>query len=217
MCLTMDRRPSKLNPQLCNDCEQFAETYHGGAQVEMTILFADARGSTRMAEVLGTSDFSRLINHFYQVNTRLLVEADAMIEKLIGDEVTGIFLPGFSGQQHARAAIRAAQKLLTATGHGDTLGRWVPVGIGIHTGTAFMGAVGQAGGVTDIVVLGEAVNTAARITSQAAPGEILISETTRVNANFTVPELQPKELHLKDVSTAVPVWSLSMLPRTEQE
>ncbi len=184
-----------------------AEKYHRVAQEEVTILFADILGSTRMAERLGTTEFSRLIDRYYQVRSRMLIEADAMIEKLIGDEVTGVFLPGFAGDRHASIAVRTARKLMKATGHSDPQGPWAPLGIGIHTGTAYMGSVGQPGGLTDIAALGAVVNTAARITAQAAPGEILISEETRIRSNLDELGWQQKALGLKDVSTPTTVWS----------
>jgi adenylate cyclase len=52
------------------------------------------------------------------------------------DEVTALFIPGFTGQEHARRAVEAGQALLRVTGHAEPGGPWVPVGVGIHTGTA---------------------------------------------------------------------------------
>lgn len=205
---TLGRKPSKLNPQLCNECEQFADKYNGGAEVEMTILFTDLRGSTPKAEELGTIEFSRWIDRFYKAVTRVLVESDALIEKLVGDQVTGIFVPGFAGKAHAARAINAARKILLATGHGESTGPWAPVGIGIHTGSAFMGSVGLAEGVNDIVTLGEAVNTTARITAAAASGEILVTQSALANAKLENSGLEKRTLSLKGVSQPVEVWRI---------
>src|SRR5258705_10070605 len=86
----------------------------------------------------------------------------ALLEKLIGDEVAGFFVPGFAGADHARVAVEAGEEILRATGHGEAGGPWVPVGVGVHTGLAYVGAGGAGGGVPDITVLGDAVNTASR-------------------------------------------------------
>jgi hypothetical protein len=59
------KQPSKLNPQLCNVCEQFAKKYQGGAEIELSLLFADVRGSTNLAEGMSPRDYSKLINRFY--------------------------------------------------------------------------------------------------------------------------------------------------------
>ena len=79
--------PSRFNPHYCNFCDEFANTYQGGAEVPMTMLFVDIRGSTTLAERIGQKEFSNLINRFYVETTKVLSYADAMIEKLAGDEV----------------------------------------------------------------------------------------------------------------------------------
>jgi adenylate cyclase len=50
--MTLGRAPSKMNPQMCNACEQFAQYFRGGAELEISMLFADVRGSTTLAEGL---------------------------------------------------------------------------------------------------------------------------------------------------------------------
>ena len=113
------------------------------------------RGSTTLAEKMVPSEFSRLIDRFYRVATDILVDADAWIEKLIGDEVTGLFIPGYAGPHHARLAVEAAQAILQATGHSSPEGPWIPVGVGVHTGIAYVGTVGKGGGMIEITALGD--------------------------------------------------------------
>ena len=96
---------SRLNPQICDVCEGFVHTFQGGAEVEVTVLFADVRGSTAIARQMAPTDFSQLINRFYQAATAALHAHDGLVEKLIGDEVTGFFVAGISGAQHAHAAL----------------------------------------------------------------------------------------------------------------
>lgn len=197
--------PSPLNPQLCNVCERAADHFRGGAEVEMTLLFADVRGSTGIAEHLSPAAFSRLIDRFYQAATQALYRHNGLVEKLIGDEVTGFFVPGIARAQHARAALQAGEALLRATGHGSPEGPWVPVGVGVHTGVAFVGAVGGPGGVADITVLGDAVNVAARIASQAAAGELLFSEAARQAAGWPAAGWERRHLTLKGRQEALDV------------
>lgn len=191
------KRPSKLNPRLCNFCEEFASRYQGGAEIELSMLFADVRGSTTLAESMSIHAFSQLINRFYKVSTDVLIRSDALIDKLIGDEVTGLYVPGYAGNDHARRAFEAALELLRLTGHGDPEGPWVPIGIGVHTGVAFFGAVGSGEGVTDITVLGDAPNVAARLASQAAVGEILISESAAAAGGLNLEGFALRSLNLK--------------------
>lgn len=114
------------------------------------------------AEKLGSREFSRLIDRFFRVPSDVLVHSDGLIEKLIGDEVAGLYISGFAGPQYTRRAVQAARQLLEATGHGSTAGPWVPVGVGVHHGKAFVGAVGSKDGIVDFTALGDAVNATAR-------------------------------------------------------
>jgi adenylate cyclase len=155
--------PSAKNPNFCNLCETFVRTHPGGAEVELTLLFADIRGSTALAEGMRPSDFGRLMNRFYDSANRVLIDSDALVDKLVGDEVIGLYLPLLD--DGAKRAILAARDLLAATGHGDRGGPWVPVGAGVHTGVAYVGAVGSQETVSDFTALGDAVNVTARLSS----------------------------------------------------
>jgi adenylate cyclase len=204
-----DKHPSNMNPRLCNVCEEFAKKYQGGAEIELTMLFMDIRGSTPLAEGMSPKDFSALINRFYITATRVLVNTDALIDKLIGDQVAAMYVPGFAGPEHARRAIHAAQEIMKATGHGESRGPWVPLGAGVHTGVAFVGSVGLEGGTQDITVLGDAANTAARLSSNAKQGEILISESAYAAARLARSDMEQRQLALKGKTQAVSVRVLT--------
>jgi len=142
----------------------------------MTMLFVDMRDSTKTGENMKPGDFRELLNRFYTVATNTLTANGAWIDKFLGDEAIGLFVPGFAGDDHAYLALKSAKDLLEATGHNSTDGPWIPLGIGINTGTTFMGSVGS-GNVTDITALGDEVNLAARLCSAAGVGEIVLSDT----------------------------------------
>jgi adenylate cyclase len=208
MKVLYDKRRSKLNPHICSACDNFAVEYQGGAEVELSLLFADVRGSTTLAEGMSPTEFSRLINRFYNAVTKILIRTDALIDKLIGDQAAGIYVPGFAGSDHALRAIEAAQEVLRATGHSDPGGPWIPLGAGVHTGTAFVGSVGSPDGTTDITVLGDAANTAARLSSEAAPGEIMVSEAAHTAAGLDAARATKRVLDLKGKSEPVTVYIL---------
>ena len=208
----LDKGQSKMNPRMCNVCEQYAAHNLGGAEIELSMLFADVRGSTTLAEQMGNTEFSRLISRFYQVSTDVMVHSDALVDKLIGDEVTGLYVPGFAGADHAKIAIEAAKLLLTVTGHVDAGGPWVPVGAGVHTGEAFVGAVGSAQGLTDITTLGDAPNTAARLASAAATGEIVVSDDAARAAELNTSGLESRSLELKGKAEPVAVHVIKVQP-----
>ena len=201
----MGSEPSSFSPRLCSACEKSARHYEVGAELELTMIFADVRDSTPLAESKGTMGFKEIIQRFYKETSRVLIEHNAMVNRLMGDQVIALFVPRFAGKDHARVAFHAAQELLKVTGHGDANGPWVPVGAGIHTGTAYVGAVGAADGVTEIAVLGSAANMCARLSSKAAAGEILISEDSVMSGNLDVEGLESRLLEMKGISQPVPV------------
>lgn len=164
------------------------------------MIFADVRDSTPLAESKGTMGFKEIIQRFYKETSKVLIEHNAMVNRLMGDQINALFVPRFAGKDHAKVAVDAAQKLLEVTGHGDANGPWVPVGAGIHTGLAYAGAVGLADGVTEIAVLGSAANMCARFSSKAATGEIFISEDSVKSGNLDVEELEKRSLELKGAS-----------------
>ncbi len=200
--------PSNLNPQLCNICEQFAQQFQGGAEIELSLLFADVRGSTTLAETMNPTQYSQLINRFYKAATKVMVNSDALIDKIIGDQVAGMYVPGFAGQEHARRAIDAAQNILHLTGHQDKDGPWIELGVGVHTGTAFVGSLGSEQGTTDITVLGDAANIAARLSTEAGVGEVLISDPAFSAAEIQLGDLEKRTLNLKGRSEPMVVWVL---------
>jgi adenylate cyclase len=198
------KRPSNVNPQLCTTCEAFVREHPGGVELELSLLFADVRGSTTLAEGMSATEFGKLINRFYSTSTEVLAKADALIDKIIGDQASGMFVPGFAGPDHAHRAIEAGKEILRLTGHGGTDAPWIPLGVGVHTGTAFVGSLGSKDGVNDITVLGDVANTAARLSSSAGIGEILISEKAYQHAGYKASAgLEQRELELKGKSNKI--------------
>lgn len=210
----LGRSPSSLNPRFCNIC--LNSTPVGGTEIELTMLFADVRGSTSLAEEMSATAFGQLISRYYAAATGVLTQTDALIDKLIGDQVSGLYFPGFAGENHAEKAVQAARQLLKATGHADPGGPWIPVGVGLHTDAAFVGKVGDEG-VTDITVLGDAANICARLASLAGPGEIFISEESSKAAGLDPGNMEERQLQLKGRSQPVNVRILSVSPQKSIE
>jgi adenylate cyclase len=201
---------SNKNPRFCAGCHSFTSQFPGGAEIELSMLFVDVRGSTTIAESMDAAEFSGLMNRFYEATINVLVRADAFIDKLVGDEVTALFIPGYAGKEHAHKAVEAGRALLRATGHGTPKGPWVPVGVGIHSGLAWVGSIaGASGSASDFTALGDNVNIAARLASQAGQGEVLISEATYKKAGMEDIELETRNLELKGKSGPVCVRVLT--------
>lgn len=171
------------NPKYCAGCFRMLERNHGGAEIECSLLFADVRGSTTLAEGMRPRDFNRLMGRFHGVAFEVLVDHDAFVDKFVGDEIIGIFVPAMAGDEHARRALGAATTVMRRTGHADPAGPWLPVGAGVSAGTAYVGSVGQ-GPDTELTAMGDLVNTTARLASSAAAGEILVTAAAATAAGL---------------------------------
>jgi adenylate cyclase len=159
------RRPSRKNPNLCQSC--FDKLPSGGIEIDIGLVFADIRGSTTMGEQSTATEFAEQLNEFYATVTDVLIHHDGLVDKLIGDEVMGLFLPGIAGPDYRRKAVLAALDLAGAVGD-------LPVGVAANAGIAFVGNVGS-GSVVDFTALGDAVNVGARLQSHASPGEVVLT------------------------------------------
>ena len=168
----------------------------------MGVLFADMRGYTAMAESKPLEEVARLLNRFYAVATDVLGSRDALIDKLVGDEVMALFLTGLTGPGCLRKMASAAEGLLRGVGHGSSEGPWLPLGIGLDFGIAYVGNVG-AGEVKDFTALGDVVNTAARLQSEAKAGQIVMSERVYQGVAERYPDVPRVELQLKGKSEPV--------------
>jgi adenylate cyclase len=197
--------PSALTPRLCNACEKVLLKAEGGAEVQLSMLFADVRGSTELAEKMSAAAFSQLIQRFYKVTTDVLIRHNALVNRLMGDQVIGLFVARFAGANHAGTAIQAALDLLRATGHAGPEGPWVPVGASVHTGQVYVGAVGSKDSVSEIAVLGNEANLAARLSAHAGPGELVISEASAGFARLGETGTEARTLVLKGIRREVPV------------
>ena len=200
--------PWAKNPKMCARCFESLGTHAAmcpgaeegeevrGAEIDVTMLFADVRGSSKLARQMSSMDFTRLMNRFYGVSREVLIEHDAIIEKFVGDEIVGLFIPFMAGTEHVQRAVEAATALLRATGHGTPEGPWAPLGVGVHTGPAFVGIVGQ-GASSDFTALGDPVNIAAHLASQAAIGEILLTDPVVSGAGLLEDGFERRHVLLK--------------------
>jgi adenylate cyclase len=177
------------NPQLCNNCFKSAEKNPGGAELEISALFADIRGSTAMAESMSPADYSAAVGEYIRSTSHAIRQPGGLVDKLLGDGVMALFVPGFVGGDHAGKAVEAARTILREV--------TLPVGVGVHTGPAWVGFVGGVDEVLDFTALGDAVNAASRLGSAAGPHELLISAATARAAGVDTGSLESRRLELR--------------------
>jgi adenylate cyclase len=192
--------PSRKNPNLCRTC--FEDAPAGGAEGDIGVLFADVRGFTTLAETITPGKSALLLNRFYAVATDALIERDAIVDKLVGDEVMALFLPPVAGDDHLEKMVEAAEALLRGVGFGTDERPWLDVGIGLAFGKAFVGNVGH-GEVKDFTAVGDVVNTAARLQTQAAAGTIVMAEAVFDAVRDRYPAAERLELDLRGKSVPV--------------
>jgi adenylate cyclase len=165
---------SSVNPLLCSVCFREIGKHPGGAEIPIAVLFADIRGSTGLAERTSAGEFRRLVERFYRRAAKAIDDHDGIVDKFLGDGIMALFIPVIAGEMLARRAIEAGEAVLRAVDHPELVAGGVRVGVGVHSGEAFVGAIGSDERL-DFTALGDAVNVAARLGSLASAGELLVS------------------------------------------
>ena len=188
------------NPKYCSACWREMSAHRGGAEVECSLVFADIRGSTSLAEQVRPGQFRDLMNRFFDVASRVMVDHDAIVDKFVGDEIIAIFVPGLAGPKHADRAIAGALELVRRVRSATDL----PVGAGVHTAVAFVGTVGD-GSHVEFTAMGDPVNTTARLASAAGADEVLITVAAARAASLDTAGREIRHLDLKGKSEAVEV------------
>jgi adenylate cyclase len=169
---------------------------------------ADVRGYTKLTEGLTPLEVMAFANRFYEAGSEALLAAEGLLGQIEGDLVMGLFVPGLAGKAYRRKSIDGALGLFEAVGYGQQPeGNWLELGIGIATGEEFVGNVG-GGGYKDFTALGDVTNTAARLSSAATAGELLMDAATYREAAVTHPAAERRELELKGKSELVEAYAV---------
>jgi adenylate cyclase len=177
-------RPSRKNPNLCATCVELAPP--GGITTEVGVMFADLRGFTARSESITPQEATALLRRLYSVAEDVLFP-EALIDKLIGDEVMALYLPIFvAGSSFkpqdadrrtvAKVMLEHARLLLAGLGYGSREGPALDLGVGLDYGEAFVGNIGGRGAISDFTAIGDVVNTAARLQACAASGEVVVAQ-----------------------------------------
>lgn len=198
-------RPSRKNPTLCATCVESSPP--GGTTTEVGVLFADLRGFTSLSEQSDPEALSVLLRRFYACAEHVLFP-EAVIDKLIGDEVMALYLPMYGAlDDPAATMLEQSRELLGRVGYGAPGGPFVEVGIGLDYGEAFVGNVGKRS-LYDFTAVGDVVNVAARLQGEAKGGEIVVSG--RLAERLAVPPGERVEVSLKGKAEPVVAFRSSV-------
>ena len=203
-----------LNRQICRNCVSSLPKHRGGAEIPVSLLYSDVRGSTTLAETMSPGTFSHTLDQFFSIVAAAVDSESGVIDHIVGDGVMAMWIPGFVGANHPHRAVAAGRKvaadLASRTGEPDGF----PAGVGVHTGIAYVGVVGE-GDSLDFSVIGDTANTVARLGSSAAAGELILSEAIVGAAGVATDGLTHRVLDLKGKSEAFGVWVATTPTRSE--
>ncbi len=195
----------------------------GGVNQEVTVMFADIRGFTTMSEAMEPARVVEILNEYFTRVTDVIFDNGGTLDKYIGDAVMAVFGAPISKGNDAAAAVNSAmqiQRLLIELNRDAAARKWpeLRVGIGINTGNAIAGNIGSPRRL-DYTVVGDAVNTAQRLMTNAAGGQILISESTAKKLGKTGKTIDLErlpELKVKGRSEAVPVFRVNWVEQSAE-
>ncbi len=150
----------------------------GGQEREISVLFCDLRGFTRFSENLEPEDLMQIVNRYLAVASDAIHASGGLVDKYMGDAVTGLFNTQLNPQpQHSLRALQAAiamRRAVTALHAALPPEQRLAYGIGLHSGMAVLGNVGGAGR-QEFTALGDAVDVAKSLQEAASGGEIMLS------------------------------------------
>ena len=176
----------------------------GGELAQVSVVFVDVRGFTALSEQLPPLEVAARLNRFYGLAAQLVFDLDGTLDKMVGDQVMAFFGAPFRPADHPQRAVQAAMGIVGGLERMAEDSGSLRVGGGVATGEVFMGNVGE-GEVKDFTVIGDTVNTAARLQEAALPGEVLVAEGTFEAVAPQFPDAPHRTLELKGKSEEVAI------------
>jgi class 3 adenylate cyclase len=179
---------------------------------EMTVLFSDVRGFTSMSEKTSPEDVVTILNEHFDIMSGIILKNRGTLDKFVGDEIMALFGAPVYTESHALKAIKTALEMQKAQAEltkkvKKQLGVVIEIGIGINTGDMVVGNIGCKNRL-DYTVIGDAVNTAARLCSAAKAGEIIIGEGTYAEVKKFVEVKTLEPISLKGKSKPMQLYNV---------
>ena len=183
-----------------------------GTLQDITVLFADIRGFTRISERMDAREVVQMLNELFTVMTDVIFRCEGTVDKFIGDCIMALFGAPLASAHSADDALKAAIEMQRAAMCMNTsrieLGlKELHLGIGLHTGSAVVGNIGSAERV-QYTAIGDTVNVASRLVSRAAPDQIIVSESFKEALSATERLQLMGETELKGRQTKLNIYSV---------
>jgi len=183
----------------------------GGETKEISVIFADIRGYTRLSESMPPNQVMDLINGYLQIMCDAIWEEEGTLTAFQGDALMAIFNAPLPQQMHAFHAVRAAWKMRTAVlEYQRSLPKELQVsfGFGVNTGLATVGNVGAKGRLQNYTAIGDVINVAARLQSNASNNDIYINDSTYAQVRGYAQFSRPFFLGVKNKAASLTVYQL---------
>ena len=191
-------------------CKEYESSLLVNETIEATIAFIDISGFTTISEREPPDVVVRLLNRYFDIIVKAIIEEGGYVDKFMGDAVLAVF----KDTDHLARAIRAALAVNACIQSMEdplaSVQTFLPkVSTGINTGEVISGNIGSATlRRFDFTVIGDVVNTAQRLQSIAKPGQILINQTTYEKASVLFKCQKIGEVPLKNKANLVTVWEV---------
>ncbi len=189
------------------------EVHLGGENQTVTILFSDIRGFTRMSEHMEPHSVVELLNEYFSEMTDIIFDSGGTLDKYLGDGIMALYGAPIPKPDDALRATRTAMEMQRALAalNRDWESRGQPplrMGVGVNTGPVTAGYIGSSKRL-DYTVIGDAVNLASRLCSNAPAGQILVSESTYLQLDGSIPAQRLEPIRVKGKEEPVELYEVS--------
>jgi PAS domain S-box-containing protein len=183
----------------------------GGETKEISVVFADIRGYTRLSESMAPEKMMNLLNSYLEIMVEEIWHEEGTLTAFMGDALMAIFNAPLLQEDHAARAVRAAWNMRQAVQkyqQEHPLGIPIAFGFGVNTGLGVVGNLGSKGRMQNYTAIGDAVNVSARLQQNAIDNNILLNHSTFVQVRQLVLASKVPPLQVKNKSAPLDVWTL---------
>ncbi len=201
-----------VNPNVVEQLTNNPKALHlGGETIEITVVFADIRGYTRLSENRMPEEVMNLLNNYLQIMVEEIWKENGMVTAFMGDKLMAIFNAPLAQKAHALKAVRATWNMRSAVldyQRAHPLETPMSFGFGINTGLAVIGNIGSEERIQNYTAIGDTVNVADRLQTRATENEILLNDATFLNVYRHVQVSEPFSLEVRNRTALLKVWRL---------
>jgi class 3 adenylate cyclase len=180
-------------------------------RTSMAILFSDVRQFSNFAETRDPEVVIQLLNQVLSLEAEIVKKHGGDIDKFVGDAL----IAWFSGDDRCHRAVSAANQMIDALQIRFQGEAGTRIGVGIHVGEVVVGSIGSSAR-KDYTAIGSVVNMAARLCSNAHPGQVLVSEAVSVELGSVVSLQALPPISLKGFSGSVPVFDATTVKSAKE-